>query len=203
MTEPAGGSAGLSHPARSIGSVEVRYDEAKFTELVLYVAGRLRGDRAGGATKLNKVLFFAEFTHLRRHHAVISGCEFQKLTHGPAPRQLLPVRRRLLAAGEAELVEEDFLGRPQQRLVPRRPADLSAFTKEELASVDDVLEQLGGMTGTQVSELSHQEPGWRLTEIGETIPFATAFLDFPQVTTDTSARLEAEVAERYGLADAG
>jgi len=183
--------------------VKVRYDEAKFTESLLYVADRLRGDRAGGATKLNKVLFFAEFTHLRRHHAVISGCEFQKLAHGPAPRQLLPVRRRLLAAGEAELVEEDFLGRPQQRLVPRRAADMGAFNEDELASVDDVLEQLGGMTGTQVSELSHQEPGWRLAEIGEIIPFATAFLDFPQVSTEVSARLESEVAKRYGFADAG
>ncbi len=181
----------------------MRYDEAKFRELLLYVADRLRGDRAGGATKLNKVLFFAEFTHLRRHHAVISGCEFQKLAHGPAPRQLLPVRHRLIAAGDAELVEEDFLGRPQQRLVPRRPADLSGFTEAELASIDDVLEQLGGMTGTQVSDLSHQEPGWRLTEIGETIPFATAFLDFPQVPTEVSARLESEVVERYGFADAG
>lgn len=203
MSQAGGGSAGMSHPPRTIGAVEVRYDEAKFTELLVYVADRLRGDRAGGATKLNKVLFFAEFTHLRRHHAVISGCEFQKLAHGPAPRPLLPVRRRLLAAGEAELVEEDFLGRPQQRLVPRRAADLSAFTKAELASVDDVFEQLGGMTGTQVSELSHQEPGWRLTEVGETIPFATAFLDFPQVATDVSARMESEVAERYGFADAG
>jgi hypothetical protein len=179
--------------------VEVRYDKVKFTELLLYVADRLRGDRAGGATKLNKVLFFVEFTHLRRHHAVISGCEFQKLPHGPAPRQLLPIRRELLAAGEAELVEEDFLGRPQQRLLPRRAADLSVFTAQELASVDDVLEQLGGMTGTQVSELSHHEPGWRLTEIGETIPFATAFLDFPQVATGVSARLQAAVIERYGF----
>ncbi len=89
------------------------------------------------------------------------------------------------------------------RLLPRRAADLGGFTEEELASVDDVLEQLGGMSGTQVSELSHQEPGWRLTEIGETIPFATAFLDFPQVATEVSARLESEVAERYGFADAG
>lgn len=203
MSQTGEGSAGMSHPPRTIGSVEVRYDETKFTELLLYVANHLRGDRAGGATKLNKVLFFAEFTHLRRHHAVISGCEFQKLPHGPAPRQLLPVRRRLLAAGEAELVEEDFLGRPQQRLLPRRGADLSVFTEEELASVDDVLEQLGGMTGAQVSDLSHQEPGWRLTEIAETIPFATAFLDFPQVATEVSTRLEAEVAKRYGLADTG
>ena len=55
--------------------MDVAYDAGKFSEMVLHVAGRLQDDSAGGATKLNKVLFFAEFTHLRRHHRVISGCE--------------------------------------------------------------------------------------------------------------------------------
>jgi hypothetical protein len=195
-----------SHPVsldlRSIRPVDVRYDEKKFTELLLLVAERLQGDRAGGATKLNKVVFFAEFAHLRRHHSVISGCTFQKLPHGPAPRQLLPVRRRLIDEGLADLVEEDFLGRPQHRLVPRRSADRGVFTADELATIDDVLDQLGGLTGTQVSELSHEEPGWRLTEVGETIPHAAAFLDFPQVLTPTGAHLARDVAERYGLVDA-
>jgi hypothetical protein len=179
--------------------MEVRYNEAKFTELVVLAADRLRDDRAGGATKLNKVLFFIEFTHLRRHHALISGCTFQKLAHGPAPRQLLPVRTRLIEAGEAELTTEDFLGRPQHRLVPRRSARLELFDASELQTVDDVLEQLRDMNALQVSELSHEEPGWRLTELAETIPFSTAFLNFPQVSTPVSRRLAQSVAERYGF----
>lgn len=183
--------------------MDVAYNEEKFVEMVLHVADRLQGDRAGGATKLNKILFFAEFTHLRRHHQVISGCEFQKLTHGPAPRQLLPVRDWLIASGEARLVKEDFLGRPQHRLVPTRKANLDVFTKDELESIEDVLIQLAGMTGTQVSELSHQEPGWRLTEVGESIPFSTAFLDYQQVQTPTSARLSKSVAKRYGFESTG
>ena len=48
--------------------MDVAYHAGKFAEMVLYVAEQLRDDRAGGATKLNKVLFFAEFTHLRCHH---------------------------------------------------------------------------------------------------------------------------------------
>lgn len=179
--------------------MDLGYDERKFTELVLYVADRLRADRAGGATKLNKVLFFAEFTHLRRHHAVISGCEFQKLPHGPAPCQLLPVRKRLLAAGEAEIQEEDFLGRPQHRLVPRRPADLSVFSPEERETIDDVLDQLAGLTARQVSDLSHEEPGWEFTEQGETIAPASAFLSTEQCSTPTSRRQSLEAAERYGI----
>jgi hypothetical protein len=54
------------------------------------------------------------------------------------------------------------------------------------------------MTGTQVSDLSHQEPGWRLTEVGETIPYSTAFLDFPQIATPASERLSRQVASEYG-----
>ena len=182
--------------------MNIAYDVDKFAEMVLYVAARLQDDHAGGATKLNKVLFFAEFTHLRRHHQVISGCEFQKLPHGPAPRQLLPVRRKLIDSGAAELVEEDFLGRPQHRLVPCRAANVDQFTDDERQTLEDVLTQLDGMTGAQVSELSHQEPGWRLTEVGETIPFSTAFLDFPQIRTPTSERLSRSVEERYALAAA-
>lgn len=125
-----------------MGVVDVAYDARKFAEMVLLVAGRLQDDRAGGSTKLNKVLFFAEFTHLRRHHRVISGCEFQKLPHGPAPRQLLPIRQKLIDSGAAELVEEDFLGRPQHRLIPSRAANLEMFTDEELQTIEDVLDQL-------------------------------------------------------------
>lgn len=179
--------------------MEVTYSERKFTELLLYVAGRLAGDRAGGATKLNKVIFFTEFTHVRRHGSAISGCEFQKLEHGPAPRQLLPVRRRLVESGDAEIVTEDFLGREQHRLVPRREADMSVFSEDERQTIDDVLAQLAGLTGTQVSELSHEEPAWNLTEIGETIPYGAALLGAKQVSTPTSRRLSREVAERYGI----
>ncbi|MFA5885459.1 MAG: Panacea domain-containing protein [Acidimicrobiia bacterium] len=82
------------------------YDEAKLTELVLLVADRLRDDRAGGATKLNKVLSFADFAHCRRTGHSITGAEYQKLPQGPAPRRLLPIRDRLLRGGGAEVLAD-------------------------------------------------------------------------------------------------
>lgn len=183
--------------------MDLSYDQTKFTEMVILTAHRLLDDRAGGATKLNKVLFFAEFTHFRRHGQVISGCEFQKLEHGPAPRELVPVRSRLIDAGEATLVAEDFLGRVQHRLVPLRDPDLAVFSADELDTITDVLHQLEGYTARQVSDLSHEEPGWQLTELGEVIPYATAFLGSPQPATPTGRQLAADVARRYGFVDAG
>lgn len=175
------------------------YDERKFTELVVHVAARLAADRAGGATKLNKVLYFADFAHVRRTGTPITGAEYQKLDHGPAARRLRPVRDRLVEQSEAQLVEQDFLGYQQHRLVPTREADLSVFTDDELATIDKVLADLDGLNARQVSDLSHDEPGWRLVEDGETIPYEAALVGARQVSTPTSQRLEREVAERFGL----
>src|SRR5665811_1099589 len=91
----------------TIGDVNLRYDERKFTELLLYVADRLRADRAGGATKLNKVLFFADFAHVRRTGAPITGAADQKLPQGPAPRRLKPVRDSLVSTGQATVAREE------------------------------------------------------------------------------------------------
>jgi hypothetical protein len=179
--------------------MKVEYDEAKFTELLLYVAERLAGDRAGGATKLNKVLFFADFAHVRRHGTPITGAEYQKLPQGPAPRRLKHVRDALVAGGAARVVREEFLGYELHRLVPVRSADLSVFTKEELGTIDRVLDDLEGLNPRQVSDLSHEEAGWRLVGEGDVIPYEAALVGAQQVSTPTSRRLEREIAERYGL----
>lgn len=182
-------------------AVNVVYDERKFVEMVLYVAGKLRDDRRGGATKLNKVLYFADFAHVRKTGVPISGADYQKLAHGPAPRRLKPVRDRLVREGDAVVEPVEVLGYRRDVLVPRRPVDLSVFTAAELATIDEVLADLDGMTARQVSDLSHEEPGWRMAAEGETIPYLRAFVAKQQISTPTSRRLGEAAARRYGLRD--
>jgi Protein of unknown function (DUF4065) len=187
-------------PERHTETMKTTYDEAKFTELLLFVALRLQGDRNGGATKLNKVLFFADFAHVRRTGMPITGAEYQKLEHGPAARRLVPVRDGLIARGDAVLDQEEFLGYRQHRVLPRRPADLSLFTAEELVTINKVLDDLQGLNARQVSDLSHEEAGWRLVDFGDTIPYEAALVGARQLSTPTSQRLQRETAERLGLA---
>ena len=170
------------------------YDERKFTELLLYVAKRLRGDPSGGAIKVNKVLFFAEFAHVRAHGRPITGADYQKLRFGPAPRRLIPVRDHLVDSGQARLLEEEYLGYRQARLIPLREPDLSLLTAEEIETVDQALAEVEGTTGTRLSELSHEEMGWKMVDEGETIPFEAAYLKPPVVTPamrEHTARLAA------------
>jgi uncharacterized phage-associated protein len=175
------------------------YNERKFTELILLVSERLRSDLSGGATKLNKVLFFAEFIHVRRTGQPISGAEFQKLDHGPAPRRLKPIRDLLVSNGEAEIVRELYLGYTMARLLPLRDANTSFFTRSEMESVEESLRDLEGLTAKQVSDLSHEEAGWRLVNSGDTIPYEAALVGSQQTSTPTSRRLEHAAAHRLGL----
>ncbi len=170
------------------------YNEAKFTELVLHVARRLEGDPAGGAVKLNKVLFFAEFAHVRAEGKPITGVEYQKLENGPAPRRLLPVRARLIEEGGAQLRTETYLGKSQKRLIALRDPDLSAFTEDELKAVDEALTELHGRSATDVSHLSHEEVGYRMVDEGQTIPYEAAYLR-PAVLTDAVRQHAERLAE--------
>lgn len=162
----------------------VAYDEDKFAELVLYVAHRLTDDPTGGATKLNKVLYFAEFGHVRAHGRPITGAEFQRLPNGPAPRRLVPVRRRLIAQGRAHLDREaTYLGLSQHRLVVDAPPEPEKwFTSSERESIEQAISALWGRSAGEVSHLSHDEVGWQMVEDHEVIPYETAYLRRPELT---------------------
>ena len=139
---------------------------------------------------------------MRRTGQPITGAIYQKLDHGPAAKRLRPVRDRLIANGEATLDTVEFLGYEQHRLVPSRSADLSVFSPDELATIDKVLADLEGLNARQVSDLSHDEAGWRLVDFGADIPYEAALVGARQVSTPTSQRLEQEAAERLGLLSA-
>ena len=179
--------------------MDVIYDEHKFTEMLLHMADRLRDDRAGGATKLNKVLYFSDFAHVRRHGQPISAAEYFKLENGPAPRRLKPVRSQLIASAQAALINEDFVGYEVHRLVPMRAADLSLFDPAEIETMDRVVDDLAPLTGRQVSELSHEEPGWRFTELGSTIGYHWARVAKEQVATPAAYRLALAAAQHHGI----
>jgi hypothetical protein len=172
------------------------YDEQKFAEMLLYVAGKLLDDPAGGAVKLNKALHFSELVHMRLHGRPITGADYQKLPQGPAPRRLLPVRQRLVENGEAELEASTYFGRVQYRLAPRREADLSLFNAEEIAVIDEVVSDLKGKSAREVSEMSHREMGWFLADEGETIEWEMAYLKPAVLTSEVRQTARGLAAER-------
>ncbi len=159
-----------------------KYDDSKFKELLLYVAEQSVGDPHFGKTKLNKILYYIDF----QAHGVlgepVTGAEYQRRPYGPVPREITRARRELENTGEARLDTASRFGLRQDRLVAQRSAETAVFSADEMSIIDDVLRVLRGMSGVEVSEMSHREPAWSIAEDGETIPYCSVFLSSRQVT---------------------
>ena len=157
-------------------------DEGKTAELILLIAKHTEEDPTSGSTKLNKILYFAEISHLRRTGKPITGSDYQKQPHGPTLRRMPPIIRELESQGAAKEIEEDYFGYAQRKLVALREPDLSEFSAEEIESALDMVRQFWGKSAKEASDISHDDPGWRAVDIGETIPLELAFVARPEVT---------------------
>jgi len=160
------------------------FQAAKFKELLLYLAQRSAGDPLFGATKLNKLLFYCDFLAYGQLGRSVTGARYQRLKHGPAPRQLVPIQRELEAEGAMSVQVRQFFNQVQKRPVAMRPPNLGLFSGEEIALVDMLLEVLRHYSASEVSALSHLEAGWQLVDDGEDIPYESVFLSPPGLTED-------------------
>jgi hypothetical protein len=155
-----------------------RFSTKRFDELVLYIAERTQDDKNFGSTKLAKVLFFSDFEAFRDLGAPITGAEYQKWAYGPYPPQLKPARKALEYASRARLIKGgDYQA---DRLMPTRigPADIRAvgITQEQQAIVDAWISRIGQETANEISDFSHEHPGYQMVDDNEPIPYESAFL---------------------------
>ncbi|HEX8450936.1 MAG TPA: Panacea domain-containing protein [Longimicrobium sp.] len=171
-------------------------DDEKMAELILYISDRSQLDPPYGAIKLNKILFYADFLHYAKHGRPITGQEYMKLNQGPAPRRLVPVRKRLVAARELIVREVPYGTMRQERPIALRAADLTGFNGEEIAMVDSVISLFWGLSARQVSEISHEFDGWKLADYKETIPYDMALLSDREPTEEDLA-LAVELGREY------
>ncbi len=160
----------------------IPFSEQKFKELVVYIATRCKGDPAFGTVKLNKLLFFSDFLAYAELEEPITAAEYIKLEYGPSPKNMLPIREEMESLGEITVSRQSHYGYPQDRIIPRRDPDLSAFTGDELKLVERVIEGFRNDNATQLSNLTHHFPGWQSAATREVIPYEAIFLSNVGVT---------------------
>ncbi|THJ22385.1 MAG: DUF4065 domain-containing protein [Nitrospira sp. CG24E] len=173
------------------------YNAEKLRELILHIAQKSLSDPRCGAVKLNKLLYYADFTAYRNLGKSITGAEYQHLPEGPAPRGGLPAQDRLKQDGAIEMkYEPSIVGEPLHRIIPKRKP-YPIFSKQERELVNRIIKEFWALTGSELSEKSHKEFGWRLTKLGETIHYRTSWLSSSPLTEE-QIRAGQEVAARYG-----
>lgn len=126
------------------------------------------------ATKLAKLMFYADFLHYREHTRSITGLAYAHAPRGPIPDAYERIRADAEETGIIEIEErfgDDWAG---EVLVAQRPADLSDFSVAEATVLHTVADRLGRKSSKSLSEMSHAETAWTETEMGCRVPYETA-----------------------------
>jgi hypothetical protein len=172
------------------------FNETKFRELVLYIAHKSEGDPRFDAVKLNKLLYYSDFNAYRRLGRPITNATYQKLSEGPAPKEMLPQRRIMLDKGDITIEHRPYFNGVQQRLVALRPPQKGLFNAEELAIADEMIEAMWHMTASEASAFAQRELGWLAARPGEEIPYQTAWLSSEPLPQEAEEYAREVVAKR-------
>jgi hypothetical protein len=168
----------------------------RLRELILYIARCCENDPTFGATKLNKILYYADFLSYGEYGESITGAQYMKLSQGPVPVQLIPVREKMVKDHDIVLRKEPFYEQVQHRIIPLREPDLSLFKARDIAWVDKVIAAFSGHTARDLSNLSHNHV-WRIARDGEVIPYQAILLDETEVTTTDMAEAK-KLIKKHG-----
>jgi Protein of unknown function (DUF4065) len=144
----------------------MQFDRDKFRRLVHYIAWKAGSRDWFGATKLNKVLWFADARMFVLRGTPITGATYIREKFGPVPRQIMPIRAELEHEGVIKVVKDDSL----VRIVAEEKPDLSPFSKDEIQAVDYWIEHIDkDHTAESISDESH-DYAWDIAKMGEEIP---------------------------------
>ena len=161
--------------------IDVPDGQRKFRELIIYIAKKCGEADFFGATKLNKILYWADFEAFRRFGQPITGARYFRLPNGPAPKALLPVRGELEAEGAITIEHRPIGNRRQDRVVAERMPYTDLFSDDELAVVDEFISRFWGQTAEEVSDASH-DIIWKTRNDGDAIPYEAIYLSNGDVT---------------------
>ncbi|MDZ4179161.1 MAG: DUF4065 domain-containing protein [Coriobacteriia bacterium] len=139
----------------------------KLEEMVVYFAAKPSMWR----TKLNKLLYYADFLHYKRHGRSISGARYIHMQYGPVPADFYTLQATLIDQASLAEVPVEYCDCAGTIFEALRPVDGDVFDQNELSTLDHVSRLFAEMSAAEISEFSHREPGWRETKDRETIPY--------------------------------
>jgi hypothetical protein len=141
-------------------------DIEKLKRLIHYVAWKAGKRDWFGATKLYKVLWFADARQFVLTKKPITGAVYIREKHGPVPKDGMTARRELEGDGAIKTAKEGKL----TRIIALSEPDVSMFSQEELKVVDFWIKYIDKEhTAESISDHSH-DYAWDIAKMGEELP---------------------------------
>lgn len=178
-----------------------RIDNKKLAELILFFADRCKDDPFFGSTKLNKLLFIADFKSYGHLGKSITGVDYIHQRQGPTPepKAFLSARNQLVQEGRLVIEEQDTYAGTRKKPVALKKPNMALFTDSEIQICEHAIESLKHLNSEESSDWSHDFPGWLATRDGEIIPYQTVYFWRKEPLTLEDIEWGKSVAKKFGL----
>jgi putative zinc finger/helix-turn-helix YgiT family protein len=165
----------LGNPLADIYSGYRNPNFEKFTEMVVYFSDKLSPFK----TKMNKLLFYADFLMFKQSCFSISGVRYKAIDMGPVPNNFQSIFEYLANKEEIDIYTTEFPnGYTGEQFKARKDRLFNAelFTENELETLNRVATVFKETSTNYIIELSHMEEAWkRNAKVKSVISYEYAF----------------------------
>jgi transcriptional regulator with XRE-family HTH domain len=147
----------------------------KFKNVLLYILERCAGKPNVGETVLYKLLYFSDFNYYELYEEHLTGAKYRKLPFGPVPQKLDTIINQMIDNSELKRIKVPYFDKTQTRYIPLVSADLKMINGAEKEVIDKVIEQMSDWSASMISDYSHKDLPWEVTDEGKDISYELAF----------------------------
>lgn len=158
-----------------------KFNKDKFKQVLLYILEKCGAKANVGETVLYKLLYFADFDYYELYEDYLTGSAYRKIAYGPAPCDFQKTVEEMIKEGQLKKVTADYHGKAQKKYLPlvRAEIDKWNWTAKEKEVIDNVIERLSGMDATSISDYSHDDIPWEVSQDKEIIDYESVFYRKP------------------------
>jgi transcriptional regulator with XRE-family HTH domain len=142
-----------------------KFQVNKFKNVLLYILEKCAGKPNVGETVLYKLLYFADFNYYELYEEHLTGAKYRKLPYGPVPQKLDTIINQMIDTGQLQ----------QTRYLPLTKANLTELKASEKEVIDRVIDQMSDWSAAAISNYSHKDLPWEVTDEGKYISYELAF----------------------------
>ena len=131
----------------------------RLTEMIVHFTEQMQPWK----TKMNKLLFYADFRHYQLHGVSISGARYRAVTWGPVPKQFDALFDHVARHEAVDFVQKELPdGNLAGQFLPRGPRSFREilFEESELAVLREVAERFKKDDAKSIIATSHEEDAW-------------------------------------------
>ena len=131
----------------------------KFSEMVVFFTEKLQPWK----TKLNKLLFYADFNMHQQTGFSISGIQYRAIPMGPVPNNFNSIFEYLANKDEVDIYYTSFVdGGTGEQFKPNQNKSFNSelFSESELKVLHSIAEKFESTSTTEIIKISHKEKAW-------------------------------------------